>query len=137
MHWLPTFATARETARMALAPSLALLSVPSTSFILSSISFCLVGSRPCQTPPFSIGEDSTVNHQSYVYLGFLRWGYRGTPHLLDFMRPMIVPLEHVFQASEQQVGKEEAWLTRRAGAMCSLMFATALDTPLPVHLHSA
>ena len=41
-----TFAIARETAKMALAPSLALLSVPSSSFILSSTSFCCVGSMP-------------------------------------------------------------------------------------------
>ena len=41
-----TFAIARETAKMAFAPSLALLSVPSSSFILSSTSFCCVGSMP-------------------------------------------------------------------------------------------
>ena len=41
-----TFAIARETANMALAPSLALLSVPSSCIILSSTSFCCVGSMP-------------------------------------------------------------------------------------------
>ena len=41
-----TFATASDTARIALAPNLALFSEPSREFIFSSISFCWVGSIP-------------------------------------------------------------------------------------------
>ncbi len=42
-----TRATARDTARMAFAPYLPLLGVPSSSIIALSMSSCLVGSMPC------------------------------------------------------------------------------------------
>ena len=44
-----TLHTAMETARIALAPSLPLLSVPSSSLILSSSSFWLRGFMPCKS----------------------------------------------------------------------------------------
>jgi hypothetical protein len=43
----PTLQSAMETARMEFAPSLPLLSVPSSLIMASSSSFCWVGSLPC------------------------------------------------------------------------------------------
>ncbi|MOA62756.1 hypothetical protein D3C78_1882740 [compost metagenome] len=46
LAWAAALAAARDTARMALAPRVALFSVPSSSIIAWSSAFCSTGSLP-------------------------------------------------------------------------------------------